>query len=118
MFAKRILDLFLCCLSLPNDLPWVPICTLGERVSSAGSVLSGGKQIRLNRRPFEVLSLAACISARHIPRTVTGRFELGPGRSINFAGIIRTTQHHAMPQLSKSAFSIAGSEPIRIHTSS
>jgi lipopolysaccharide/colanic/teichoic acid biosynthesis glycosyltransferase len=79
MFAKRILDLLLCCLALPNGLAWVAICTLGERVSSAGSMLSGGKQIGLNRRPFEVLSLATCISARHIPRTVTGRFELGPG---------------------------------------
>jgi lipopolysaccharide/colanic/teichoic acid biosynthesis glycosyltransferase len=55
MLAKRILDLFLCCLALPIALPLIAICALAVRLSSPGPVLFRQKRLGINRTPFEML---------------------------------------------------------------
>jgi undecaprenyl phosphate N,N'-diacetylbacillosamine 1-phosphate transferase len=55
MFAKRLLDLFLCCLALPIALPLVAICALAVRLSSSGPILFRQKRIGINRTSFKIL---------------------------------------------------------------
>jgi undecaprenyl phosphate N,N'-diacetylbacillosamine 1-phosphate transferase len=55
MFAKRLLDLFLCCLALPIALPLVAICALAVRLSSSGPILFRQERIGINRTSFKIL---------------------------------------------------------------
>jgi colanic acid biosynthesis glycosyl transferase WcaI len=101
MFAKRFLDLFLCCIALPVALPLVAICALIVRLSSPGPILFRQKRIGMNCRPFEMLKFRSMyVNAPDIRNSDGSTFNAVHDARLTPAGrFLRKTSLDEIPQL-------------------
>jgi undecaprenyl phosphate N,N'-diacetylbacillosamine 1-phosphate transferase len=101
MFAKRLLDLFLCCLVLPMALPLVAVCALIVRLSSPGPILFRQKRIGMNRRVFEMLKFRSMyVNAPDLRNSDGSTFNAVQDARVTSAGrFLRKTSLDEIPQL-------------------
>jgi lipopolysaccharide/colanic/teichoic acid biosynthesis glycosyltransferase len=101
MLAKRILDLFLCCLALPIALPLIAICALAVRLSSPGPVLFRQERLGINRTPFEMLKFRSMYVNAPDLRNSDGSTFNGPqdSRVTPIGRFLRKTSLDEVPQL-------------------
>jgi undecaprenyl phosphate N,N'-diacetylbacillosamine 1-phosphate transferase len=101
MLAKRILDLFLCCLALPIALPLIAICALAVRLSSPGPVLFRQKRLGINRTPFEMLKFRSMyINAPDLRNSDGSTFNGAQDSRVTSVGrFLRKTSLDEVPQL-------------------
>jgi undecaprenyl phosphate N,N'-diacetylbacillosamine 1-phosphate transferase len=101
MFAKRLLDLFLCCLTLPIALPLIAICTLAVRLSSSGPILFRQERIGINRTPFKILKFRSMyVNAPDLRNSDGSTFNGAQDRRVTPVGrFLRKTSLDEVPQL-------------------
>ena len=101
MFAKRLLDLSLCCLALPIALPLVAICALTVRLSSPGPIFFRQKRIGMNHRPFEMLKFRSMyVNAPDLRNSDGSTFNAAQDARVTPAGrLLRKTSLDETPQL-------------------
>jgi undecaprenyl phosphate N,N'-diacetylbacillosamine 1-phosphate transferase len=101
MLAKRILDLFLCCLALPIALPLIAICALAVRLSSPGPVLFRQKRLGINRTPFEMLKFRSMyVNAPDLRNSDGSTFNGAQDSRVTSVGrFLRKTSLDEVPQL-------------------
>ena len=101
MVAKRLLDLFLCCIALPIALPLGAICALAVHLSSPGPVLFRQKRIGMNGRLFEMLKFRSMyVNAPDLRNSDGSTFNAAQDSRVTPAGrFLRKTSLDEIPQL-------------------
>jgi undecaprenyl phosphate N,N'-diacetylbacillosamine 1-phosphate transferase len=101
MLAKRILDLFLCCLALPIALALIAICALAVRLSSPGPVLFRQERLGINRTPFEMLKFRSMyVNAPDLRNSDGSTFNGAQDSRVTPVGrFLRKTSLDEVPQL-------------------
>ncbi len=101
MVAKRLLDLFLCCLIMPMALPLVAACALLVRLSSPGPVLFRQKRIGMNRQLFEMLKFRSMyVNAPDLRNSDGSTFNAAHDSRVTAVGrFLRKTSLDEIPQL-------------------